>query len=67
MIVIPPYINLLKPFLDIKMSIFKEYGTFKGSTFLKNSHYVIQERINKLIYSINTIINVAFDSLLNFI
>ena len=31
--------------------------TFKGSIFLKNRHFIIQERINKLIYGINTIIN----------
>ena len=30
--------------------------TIKGSIFLKNRHFIIQERVNKLIYSINTII-----------
>ena len=29
MIVLIPYINLLKPFLENKMSIFEEYGAFK--------------------------------------
>ena len=29
MIVLIPYINLLKSFLDNKMSIFEEYGAFK--------------------------------------
>ena len=29
---------------------------FKGSIFLKNRHFIIQERFNKLIYGINTII-----------
>ena len=28
----------------------------KGSIFLKNSHFIIQKRLNKLIYGINTII-----------
>ena len=28
----------------------------KGSIFLKNRHFIIQERFNKLIYGINTII-----------
>ena len=29
---------------------------FKGSIFLKNRHFIIQERFNKLIYGMNTII-----------
>ena len=29
---------------------------FKGSIFLKNRHFFIQERFNKLLYSINMII-----------
>ena len=29
---------------------------FKGSIFLKNRHFIIQERVNKLINDINTII-----------
>ena len=29
---------------------------FKGSIFLKNRHFIIQEKFNKLIYGINTII-----------
>ena len=29
---------------------------FKGSIFLKSRDYIIQERFNKLIYGINTII-----------
>ena len=28
----------------------------KGSIFLKNGHFIIQERFDKLIYGINTII-----------
>ena len=33
------------------------YGlTIKGSIFLKNRHFIIQERFNKLIYGIHTII-----------
>ena len=28
----------------------------KGDKFLKNRHFIIQERFNKLIYGINTII-----------
>ena len=29
---------------------------FKGVIFLKNRHFIIQERFNKLLYDINTII-----------
>ena len=29
---------------------------FKGSIFLKNRHFIIQGRFNKMIYGINTII-----------
>ena len=32
----------------------------KGSIFLKNRHFIIQERVNKLIYGTNTIINCGF-------
>ena len=32
------------------------YSVFKGSIFLKKRHFIIQERFNKLIYGINTII-----------
>ena len=28
----------------------------KGSIFIKNRHFIIQERFNKLLYGINTII-----------
>ena len=38
----------------------------KGPIFLKTKYFVIKERFNKLIYGINTIINVASDSLLKF-
>ena len=35
----------------------KHYSTLlKGSIFLKNRHFIIQELFNKLIYGINTII-----------
>ena len=34
--------------------------TFKGSIFLKNRHFIIQEKFNKLIYGINTIIKCGF-------
>ena len=34
--------------------------TFKGSIFLKNRHFITQERFNKLIYGINTIIKCGF-------
>ena len=36
---------------------------FKGAIVLKNRHFIIQKRFNKLIHGINTIINVASDSL----
>ena len=36
-------------------SIF-QLESIKGSIFLKNRHFIIQERFNKLIYCINTII-----------
>ena len=29
---------------------------FKGTIFLKNRYFIIEERLNKLIYGINTII-----------
>ena len=29
MVVVKPYINLLKPFLDNEMSVFEEYGALK--------------------------------------
>ena len=38
----------------------------KGSIFLKNRHFFIQERFNKLIYSINTIIRGGIWQLVNF-
>ena len=31
-------------------------GKFKGAILLKNRHFIIQERFNKLIYGIYTII-----------
>ena len=31
-------------------------AVLKGSIFLKNRHFIVQERFNKLIYGINTII-----------
>ena len=31
------------------------YIYIKGSIFLKNRHFILQERLNKLIYGINTI------------
>ena len=40
----------------------------KGSTFLKNRHFIIQGKFNKLIYSINTIIKCSVSlSFLNWI
>ena len=36
-------------------------GLLKGSIFLKNGHFIIQERFNKLIYVINTIIQEDHD------
>ena len=41
--------------------VFSHY--YKDKIFLKNKHFIIQERCNKLIYGINTIINLASDSL----
>ena len=38
------------------MSIFEENGAFKGSIFLKNRHFLIQEMFDELIYAINTVI-----------
>ena len=35
---------------------YKTETTLKGSISLKNRHFIIQERLNRLIYGINTII-----------
>ena len=53
MIVSIPYINLLKPFLDNKMSIFEEYGAFKE---VKSGDHVQENliiRLGQLIQFIN--------------
>ena len=34
----------------------RKHSWLKGSIFLKNGQFIIQERFNKLIYGINTII-----------
>ena len=41
MIILIPYINLLKLFLDNRMSIFAEYGAFKTEDIL--SHCISEE------------------------
>ena len=51
-------------FLEVKFSIYLNRRVFvmsgilffKGSVFLKNRHFITQERFNKLIYGINTAI-----------
>ena len=46
-----------KPYISTKVQIMLDmlYLTIKGSIFLKNRHFITQERFNKLIYGINTI------------
>ena len=41
----------------------QDFNYLKGSLFLKNRHFIIQERFNKLTYRFNTNKNVAPDSL----
>ena len=62
---------LLRP---VCPNTYGKYGFFfvffffycKGSIFLKNRHFIIQERFNKLIYGINTIIKCGTWQLVKF-
>ena len=56
--------TFLLPFLQhIHFGVSVVHVLFKGSIFLTNRHFFIKEMLNTLIYSINTIINVASDTL----